>query len=268
MTIHSVFNQYKDAIRSLPYGAVENPSLLIGKSEKHSLYYIPFEYVNPKAKLVIVGITPGPSQMQGAYEQTKLMLQYGKHADEILFEVKRLYAFSGKDGKAQQMRLKINEMLDHFGFPEWIGALDASRLWSTNYGDLYTTSVVPNAAFKNGKYFNGPFSDVLNSSLLRKCFEESFIESIKAMNSEAKYIAMGPVAWEALEWCADEGHLNEDQLIGYFPHASRASGSQCDYFLRRKRLNDLKPKDPVRARAPNLDAAYERVLKNKARLCG
>lgn len=30
------------------------------------IYYAPFEYMNPSARIVLVGITPGPTQMVNA----------------------------------------------------------------------------------------------------------------------------------------------------------------------------------------------------------
>ena len=72
------------------------------------------------------------------------------------------------------------------------------------------------------------------------------------------YIGMGPVVDEAFRWCASRGILSDRQL-GYLPHASRSSGSQFAYFMRKKRLSDLKCSDPVRHRARDLDAAYEEL---------
>ena len=232
-----------------------NERFRIGTDDGVSVYYIPFEASNPHAKLVLVGITPGPKQMACAYGEARDLLRSDYEKDELLQRVKRKCAFCG-------MRPKINEMMDHFGIPKAIGFDSAADLWTTAYDLFEPTSVVPNAAFKGDKYFNGPFKDILINKLLRAEFENNFIPSLEAGRMDRRFIGMGPVADEALAWCAKEGIINSSQILGYFPHASGQSGSQFNYFLRRKRLEDLNPRDPVRNRAEQLDEAYTKMKTN------
>lgn len=42
---------------------VRDSRLLMDSSGPVSIYYAPFEYINPSARVVLVGITPGPTQM-------------------------------------------------------------------------------------------------------------------------------------------------------------------------------------------------------------
>ena len=168
---------------------------------------------------------------------------------------KQLCAFAG-------MREKINEMLDHFKIPRYLGIDSATHLWGSDFQHFQSTSIIPNAAFKGQVYFNGPFSAVLNIPLLRHQFENVFIPSIEKLSDRTIYMAMRPVVDEALRWCASRSIIKERQLIGYLPHASGSSGSQFAYFLRKKQLHDLKTADPVRHRVRNLDAAYERITSN------
>lgn len=46
--------------------AVRDPRLLMDASGDVKIYYAPFEYMNPSARIVLVGITPGPTQMVNA----------------------------------------------------------------------------------------------------------------------------------------------------------------------------------------------------------
>jgi hypothetical protein len=138
----------------------------------------------------------------------------------------------------------------------------ASNLWYSEFQHFQPTSLVPNAAFKGTAYFNGPFDSILTVPLLREQFEKQFVPSLSLVPREAFFIAMGPAVHEGLCWCADRSLLKRQQILGYFPHASRSSGSQFAYFMRQKRLSDLKRKDPVRYRVHDLDAAYERIAKS------
>jgi hypothetical protein len=250
---YSLFQRYAPTLRS----SGDKATCILGNENGYTVNYIPFEYVNAEARLILVGITPGPKQIKCAYRTAQRLLSSidSRSSTEILCEVKRTCAFAG-------MRDRINEMLNHFGIPPRVGATSADSLWETDFGLFNTASVVPNAAFRNGAYFNGPFSAVLESPLLRSQFEKAFVPAIERITKKALYIAMGPVVDEALAWCAARGVLQEHQVLGYFPHASGASGSQFAYFMRKKRLTDLKPKDPIRHRVRDLDAAYERIVEN------
>ena len=248
---HDLFEQFRPALAS----SSDDKAFLLGRENEYALYYVPFEYVNADARLVLVGITPGPKQMKCAYATARRLLGQRTNTSEALRAIKQSCAFSG-------MRDKINAMLEHFDIPRCIGASSAVSLWGTEFDLFHPTSIVPNAAFRGGAYFNGPFESVLDVPLLRKQFEHAFILSAEHINKTALYIGMGPVVDEALAWCVSRGILAEQQVLGYFPHASGASGSQFAYFIRKRRLHDLKPKDPVRYRASDLDAVYDRIAAN------
>jgi len=246
-----LLERFKPVLRS----AYSNRDFLLGNDRDYNVFYVPFELTNSEARLALVGITPGPTQMAEAYAAAQLALRANASDEEVLFKAKQAAAFAG-------MRDRINEMLDHFAIPRHLGISSAYSLWSSDFQYFLPTSIVPNAAFKGEAYFNGPFSAVLDVPLLRQQFETVFIPSIEKLRSRTVYIAMGPVVDESLRWCASRGVIKERQLLGYFPHASGNSGSQFAYFMRRKRLEDLHPKDPVRHRVRDLDAAYERIASN------
>ena len=226
--------------------------LLLESANGHSVFYVPFEHVNTDARLVLVGITPGPTQMKLAREVAREQILAGASNATILLKAKQAAAFAG-------MRDRINQMLDHFRIPSLLGLGVATNLWDTQFRHFQPTSLIPNAAFKGSEYFNGPFESILAVSILREQFEGHFIPSIANISKEAVFVAMGPVVQAGLSWCAARGLIEKTQILGYFPHASGSSGSQFAYFMRDKTLEQLKPKDPVRHRAHDLDAAYHAI---------
>lgn len=250
-----LLERFKPALRS----SSSNDSFLLGTDQGYKVFYVPFELTNPSARLALVGITPGPTQMLKAYAAARAALQTRATDEEVLRSSKKAAAFAG-------MRDRINEMLDHFEVPKRLGLANAESLWSTNFHYFQPTSIVPNAAFKGDDYFNGPFSSVLAVPLLRQQFEKVFVPSIERLGKSVAYIAMGPVVDEALQWCVSRGVLDSKQLLGYFPHPSGSSGSQFSYFMRKKPLHELKPQDPVRHRVRDLDAAYERLTINARKI--
>lgn len=247
----ALLERFKPTLRS----SFTNYDFLLGHERGYNVYYIPFEFTNAAARLALVGITPGPTQMAKAYDIAQKALRANSSDIQVLRTTKQLCAFVG-------MRDKINEMLDHFNIPRHLGIASATNLWESDFQYLQPVSIIPNAAFKGSDCFNAPFSSVLDVPLLRQQFENVFIPSIEKLSEQTVYMAMGPIVDEALRWCATQGIVKERQLLGYFPHASGRSGSQVAYFLRKKQLTDLNTHDPVRHRARGLDAAYERISSN------
>jgi hypothetical protein len=252
--MRTLLNRFSPALRMLPADTAAHPSLLLGADDKYNLYYIPFEYANLKAKLVLVGITPGPNQMKLAYEVARRELESAHSVDRVLREVKRAAAFGGT------MRGNLVKMLNHFGFNRLLDIEDAASLWDDKTDLVQTTSVVLFAAFtRQGKMFNGSFEEVTSSPLLFECFQEWFVEEVKQLPENAMYVAMGPTPLDALRWCVKHGALRADQIMGSFAHPSPSGGSAVSYYLRERKLGDLNPKDPVRYRTEWLNKAYDEM---------
>lgn len=53
---------------------VRDPRLLMDASGNVKIYYAPFEYINHSARIVLVGITPGPTQMVNANNEAQRAL--------------------------------------------------------------------------------------------------------------------------------------------------------------------------------------------------
>lgn len=61
------FNSYSNIIKNLDFSRIKDSNsipkeLELDRDGQVSIHYIPFDYVNPKAKVVLVGITPGFTQ--------------------------------------------------------------------------------------------------------------------------------------------------------------------------------------------------------------
>jgi hypothetical protein len=70
----NIANEFKQAIGTSGKHAAP---LILGSEGRYSLEYVPFEHVNAEARLVIVGITPGPNQRNEAYDETRQLLRRG-----------------------------------------------------------------------------------------------------------------------------------------------------------------------------------------------
>jgi hypothetical protein len=235
-------------------GSKTSERLRVGETARHRLYYVPFEHANLDARLVVVGITPGPNQLELAIQAVQRSRTLP--AASVQLEVKKQASFG-----SATMRPNLLKMLAHFRVRERLGITTEADLWGAAWPMFQATSVVPHAAFDlkaDGaeKMFNGKFGEVLSSPLLMTCFEERFLPLVRAMNRSALWVGLGPTPRSALEWCVEKGLLRKGQIAA-FAHPSRSAGSQVDYFVKQRTRTSFKPKDPVRSRCDWLDEAYE-----------
>jgi hypothetical protein len=245
------FDHFEPIIRKSGASAVRHPDTLIAKESTYEVFYIPFEHVNRRARLVIVGITPGMNQLEMAYAEAQRLLHLGVIHAEILEAVKALAAFGG-----EAMRPNLLRMLRHFNFAKMLEISDEADLWDGASALLHSTSVVPHAAFKNGKMFSGSFEEITKVRALRERFENDFVPTLSELADDAVYVALGKTPYDALRHCVGLGVIRQDQLLGALAHPSRSGGSQVAVYLGEKALADLDPADPVRGRVEWLTGAY------------
>jgi hypothetical protein len=66
------FSDFRDSFAGLPPGSlrpgdVRRPEFCIYEDRRIVAYYAPFDYLNRLAKVALVGVTPGPTQIQESY---------------------------------------------------------------------------------------------------------------------------------------------------------------------------------------------------------
>lgn len=259
----ALFHRFSNDVMRLGADGIAAPQFSLGQSASYELRYTPFEYINRGAKLVIVGITPGNTQLALSYGKAQELLRQGHAEDLILREVKKAGAFGGPS-----MRPNLLKLLRHFHFDQLLGISDVESLWGSNADLLQSTSVVPHAAFKAGKMFAGSFDEVLASPLLSECFRDCFVPSVREMESDTLFVGLGPCPEAALDWCVHNGALQRKQVLGAFCHPSSAGGSTTRYYLREVAKGELNTENPVLRRTDWLDRAYEHMHVAAASLLG
>ena len=60
--------------------------------------YAPFDYVNEDGRVMLVGVTPGWTQMHASFVEARAGLEDGQDTGTILRRVKRKAAFPGRSG--------------------------------------------------------------------------------------------------------------------------------------------------------------------------
>jgi hypothetical protein len=232
----------------------ERATAIIDADGHYELRYVPFEYVNTGCRIAFVGITPGNTQISLAYRALRRALIAGMDETAALLHAKSAAGFGGTG-----MRNRMNAMIRRFRIHKLVGISSPEEIWDEGRRLVHLTSVVPHAAFKKQKMFNGGFGEALKTALLRSSFENDFLPTLTQLPSDTKFVAIGPTALEALDWCVERGHLRPRQLLGAFAHPSGSAGSQVPYLIGEKKLEEFTIGDPVLRRVPWLDRARERL---------
>jgi len=222
------FAKFRDKIAMLP--AVSSydkqrllvDDFLIGQDDKTTVYYAPFDHVNTSARLAIVGLTPGWTQMNVSFVEARSAIDDGESDPEILRRVKRVAAFSGT------MRTNLLSMLDALGVPEALGIDRTADLFDSRGEDLlHSTSALRYPVFINGKNYSGRPA-ATKKPLLRPYFD--VLADELASVDGALIVPLGKAVERILDHLTADGPLHPSRVLGGFPHPSGMNVRRTDFF--------------------------------------
>ncbi|QST00996.1 hypothetical protein IMZ31_05340 [Pontibacillus sp. ALD_SL1] len=223
---YSKFNIFKDNIQSLSTPLTKeqliHPDTFFLKeseNQKIRVYYAPFEHLNKNAKVVIVGITPGFSQMQKTYETVRSFKGEEATEEEILQEVKNQSSFQGP------MRKNLVRLLDKLNLHTKLGLDTTNQLFDEHSHLVHTTSVLPYPVFywsKGGWSNFSSQSDVIKNHFLYEEVINHLPKEINEMDNPL-IIPLGKPANKAVTYLADNGYIKNQSILKRFPHTSGAN---------------------------------------------
>lgn len=211
-----------------------NEKLRLAQSGTIEVFYAPFEYINPAARIVIVGITPGRTQMMNALREAKRQLDSGADHLSALSAAKKTGAFSGS------MRPNLVAMLDCVGVNCWLGIDSCDALFGKAADLVQTTSVLSNPVFVNGENYNGT-PNMIRHPLLKEQMVMHFGQVVRSLPN-ALFIPLGDKVAEAMHYVADLKMLDRHHILDGLPHPSGANAERIAYFLGKKQRKDLSQK--------------------------
>ena len=210
-------NQIK-ALKKINKSIVTNNKFLINKEGNIKIYYAPFDYVNSKAKIMIVGITPGLQQMLQSFE----VINDGKS----LKEVKDLSSFKGS------MRTILIKYLDELKVNKKLKIKSCESLFNKNSKHLHTTSLVKYPVFDKGKNYSG--SNILKKKILIEFIEKNFLKELKTLK-KAIIIPLGNTVSSTIEYLNNKYNLKLVCFLKGFPHPSGANARKNIQFKENKK---------------------------------
>ena len=177
-----------------------------------------FDYVNPKAKVVIVGITPGNSQLDGSRDGMSPL------------EIKRKYAFAGS------MRHWLVNMLDYIGINQLLNIETCSSLWVDDFDKVDMTSLLKDATYEIKKAGSREMfrhaSKIEKSEKLTRMLEDGFVKNCAKYDNSVLFVACGPGVYDVLKKLQSEKKIGG--LVAGIAHPSGANLGRILCYLGQK----------------------------------
>ncbi|MFT5760418.1 MAG: hypothetical protein ACI9LM_005204 [Alteromonadaceae bacterium] len=223
--------------------------LQISNEGKYSSFYSPFEFINEKAKVVLIGISPGATQAINANTAAKIALENGKTTEDAVRIAKNVASFSGA------LRNNLIKELNYIGLHKYLGINDCEHLFTTTASHLvHYTSVFRYPVIKDCKPISTA-KGAMRSEYLSEIVRTYLVEEVEKLEN-AIWIPLGQGVEEVLLHLASEGLLNKRQILVGLPHPSGANAERIKYFL------GTKPKELLskKTNAEKIDLARNRLL--------
>ena len=219
--------KYYDKIKRL--SSFDKESILNEKFELYNegnmkIYYAPHnETINNKAKIFIVGITPGWTQTSIAYKTAHDAILNNLEPEIIRKECKRNSRFAGS------MRKNLIEMLDDLNLNKKLYIDSCSELFGEKDYLLHTTSIIPHPVFINNKNYTGSNPKIMDSEILYSYVKKYFYKEVETLPN-ALIVPLGKAVEEVLENMIKDNLIKAEQCLLGFPHPSGANGHRKNQF--------------------------------------
>ena len=190
-------------LKKIDTSSIVNKEFLIEKDDNIEIYYAPFDYINSKAKIAIVGITPGLQQMTQSFQAIK--------DGKSLKEVKDLSSFKGS------MRTTLIKYMDELKINKILKIKSCESLFNLDSKYLHTTSLVKYPVFDKGKNYSG--ANILKKKILLEFIEENFLKELKILQNSI-IIPLGNTVSSTIDYLNTKHLLNLKCFLKGFPHPS------------------------------------------------
>jgi len=230
-------SDYYEIIKELPLQSSYKkeqlliPQLLVDKKESIEIYYAPHnEYINPDARIFIIGITPGFQQMSTAIATARKEIEQGKSLEEIQYDCKVAGRFSGV------IRKNIIDMLDEVKMNDYFHMQSCSELFQEKEELLHTISLIPYSVFVKGSNYTGHTPKLMKSDFLMSYVYDNFVWEYNQLKNKENLIIipLGSAVESVLLKLESEGLILENHIMKGFPHPSGANVNRLPKLMEEK----------------------------------
>lgn len=209
--------------------------------------YAPFDYVNPEARVIIVGITPGEAQAINALESLRQAFGRGQSTECALRAAKQYASFSGA------MRDNLVRLLNHIGLHNQLGVPSSAKLFEPDNTLAHFTSVLRYPVFLRGNNYSGTPAP-MTQAMLSDQVQRYFVEEL-AILQDAWILPLGSVPEAVMTYYVKTGVIDGQRVLRGLPHPSPANNERILYFLGMKPADQLS----LKTNSAKLDAAKTRL---------
>ena len=245
---YSLFERFAKSIECLPSCIPLTREILLAqqfrlyKDSELEIYYVPFDYVNTEAKVVLVGITPGFTQMEIAYREARAGLLNGRPIEEIFKRTDGQASFAG------EMRKNLINMLDGIGLAEALHIESSEALFSSHAYLAHSTSVVRYATFKKGRDgklldYTGYAPRLLAHPVLRGCYAQGLLLDELRSIGRTLIVPLGTCVSDVMQELVEKKLLAREQCLLGFPHPSGANGHRKAQYNSRRDGSERKVRE-------------------------
>jgi hypothetical protein len=211
-------------LRALPpdlYEAtITRPELQLCTDGPVSIYFVPFDLVNPSARVLLVGLTPGRHQMHLAVTTAAAALRASHSIDQALRAAKQAAGFAGT------MRTNLVAMLDGIGLHRALELPSSAGLFADRHDLVSTTSAICHAVFLDGRNYSG--APAVDRHPLLRAFARQVLDANLAMTPDALVIPLGQATRRAMALTG----VDPRRVLSDFPHPSGANGHRVHQYAR------------------------------------
>ena len=197
---------------------------LLYKQNKIEIYYAPFDYVNRRARIAIIGITPGWTQMEISYRTARRDLDKGLCPREICKRANREASFAGL------MRKNLISMLDGLNIPKVLGISSTGSLFGEHKGLVHTSSAIRYPVFVEKQNYTGHNPNLFKIPILKHYVDTILLDELR-QTANALIIPLGTSVSRVVEHFIDQRQLDANRCLLYFPHPSGANVGRIKQYL-------------------------------------
>lgn len=195
------------------------------RGKRIDILFTPFDLVQPSAKLLLIGITPGEQQWRLAVGAARKALEDGGGLNEMLIAASRTGSFAGP------MRSNLVSMLDGIGLHRALDIPSTAWMFDGQTDLIDSTSAIMHAVFVDGQNYGGhspPFDRV---PILRD-FVERILGEYLRMVPDALIVPLGKAVESAVDLAGASGGIERSRILNGFPHPSGANGGRMRQYER------------------------------------
>lgn len=207
---HATEDEICQAIKYDGPSVLRDDALGLAREGDYSAFFAPFDWINDKADIVIIGVTPGKQQALEALLSFRAALVGEASLDEAAQRAKSAASFKGG------MRTLGARLMDHFGLHRLFGLTSTLDLFGGGAHRAHYTSVLRYPVLKKSCNYAGD-TRVATRPFMRRMIDETLADEL-AVLPKAWLVPFGRNALRALEHLAADRRIDETRILGGILH--------------------------------------------------